>query len=74
MRKPDAEIYLLTLERLGGDVAPEECLFVDDVDVNCEAARALGMSAVHFVDSDQAIREMEAVLGDPAQKKSETRT
>ena len=73
MRKPDPEIYLLTLERLGG-MAAEECLFVDDVDVNCEAARSLGMAAVHFRDSEQAISEMEAVLGEAAQKKTETRT
>jgi epoxide hydrolase-like predicted phosphatase len=59
MRKPDREIYELTLERLG-DVEAAECLFVDDVDVNCEAARALGMQAVHYVDAEQAIREIRA--------------
>jgi putative hydrolase of the HAD superfamily len=59
MRKPDPEIYELTLERLG-DVVPEECLFVDDVDVNCETARSLGMHAVHYVDADQAIAEIRA--------------
>ena len=36
MRKPDPEIYRLTLERLGA--APAEALFVDDVELNCEAA------------------------------------
>ncbi len=59
MRKPDREIYELTLERLG-DVDPSECLFVDDVDVNCETARSLGMRAVHYVDADQAIAEIRA--------------
>ena len=62
MRKPDREIYELTLERLDDGLAAEECLFVDDVDVNCEAARALGMRAVHYVDADQAITEVEAIL------------
>ena len=61
MRKPDPRIYELTLERLG-DVRAEECVFVDDVDVNCDAARALGMSAVHFVDAGQAIDEVEELL------------
>jgi putative hydrolase of the HAD superfamily len=61
MRKPDREIYDLTLERLGGP-GPEECLFIDDTDVNCDAARDLGMSAVHYRDNDQAIREIRAVL------------
>jgi putative hydrolase of the HAD superfamily len=59
MRKPDPEIYDLTLERLGG-VAPAECLFVDDVDVNCETARSLGMHAVHYLDAEQAIAEIRA--------------
>jgi putative hydrolase of the HAD superfamily len=47
LRKPDPAIFELTLERLGG-IAPERCVFVDDLDVNCEAARALGMAAVRF--------------------------
>jgi epoxide hydrolase-like predicted phosphatase len=62
MRKPDPRIYTLTLERLG-DVRADECVFIDDIDVNCEAARALGMEAVHFVNADQAIPEVEALLG-----------
>jgi epoxide hydrolase-like predicted phosphatase len=62
MRKPDLEIYRLTLERLGG-VEAAECVFVDDVDVNCEAARSLGMHAVLFLNAEQAIPEVEALLG-----------
>ncbi len=61
MRKPEPEIFELTLERLGS-VRGEDCLFVDDVEVNCEAARSLGMRAVRFHDSEQAIREIEAAL------------
>jgi putative hydrolase of the HAD superfamily len=61
IRKPDREIYELTLERLGG-VAPHGALFVDDVEVNCYAARELGMAAVRFRDTEQAIAEIEAVL------------
>ena len=62
LRKPDARIYRLTVERLGGGMRPEQCLFVDDLEVNCDAARALGMRAVRFVDNDQAIAEIEAAL------------
>jgi epoxide hydrolase-like predicted phosphatase len=61
-RKPDREIYDLTLKRLGG-VPAEECLFIDDTDVNCEAARELGMSAIHYVHNDQAIQEIRETLG-----------
>jgi putative hydrolase of the HAD superfamily len=61
-RKPDPEIYEITLERLDG-VPAEECLFIDDVDVNCAAARDLGMASVHYQHNDQAIPEIRAALG-----------
>jgi putative hydrolase of the HAD superfamily len=63
LRKPDPAIFRLTLERLGG-VAPERCVFLDDVDVNCEAARELGMAAVRFESAEQAIPEVESALSD----------
>jgi putative hydrolase of the HAD superfamily len=63
MRKPDPAIYELTLERLGGDLRAEECVFVDDLEPNCEAARALGMTAVRFEHAEQAIAELESALG-----------
>jgi putative hydrolase of the HAD superfamily len=44
LRKPDPAIYRLTCERLGLD--PAECLFVDDLECNVAAARALGMEAL----------------------------
>jgi putative hydrolase of the HAD superfamily len=60
-RKPESRIYELTLERVGA--APETCLFVDDVEVNCEGARKAGLTAVHFRDNEQAIPEIRAALG-----------
>jgi putative hydrolase of the HAD superfamily len=62
MRKPDPPIYELAVERLGQGITAAECLFVDDVLVNIEAAQDLGMSAVHFRENDQAIAEIEAAL------------
>jgi putative hydrolase of the HAD superfamily len=61
-RKPDREIYDLTLERLGG-IPATECLFIDDTDVNCDTACELGMSAVHYRSNDQAIGEIRETLG-----------
>lgn len=61
IRKPDRKIYELTLERLG-NVAPEECLFVDDLEINCTAAAEIGMRVVHFRNNDQAMGEIEAAL------------
>jgi hypothetical protein len=37
-------------------------VFVDDLDVNCDAARALGMAAVRFAGAEQAIPEIESAL------------
>jgi putative hydrolase of the HAD superfamily len=61
MRKPEPEIYALALERLG--VEAGSCAFVDDTELNVEAARALGFHAVHFRDTSQAIAELDALLG-----------
>lgn len=63
LRKPEREIYALTLERLGGGLEAGDCVFVDDMEANCEAAREMGMHAVLFLDADQAIAELEAALG-----------
>jgi putative hydrolase of the HAD superfamily len=63
MRKPEPGIYELTVERIGGDLGAADCLFVDDVEHNVIAARELGMTAVHFRSSEQAIAEIEAALG-----------
>jgi epoxide hydrolase-like predicted phosphatase len=62
MRKPEHGIYELTLERLGDGLGAADCLFVDDVEVNCDAARELGMTAVHYREPDQAVGEIEAAL------------
>jgi epoxide hydrolase-like predicted phosphatase len=62
MRKPDPEIYRLTVERLGDGLRAEDCLFVDDIEANCDTARELGMATVHFRDNDQAVAEVRALV------------
>jgi putative hydrolase of the HAD superfamily len=59
-RKPEPRIFELTLERLG--VTAASALLVDDVEINCTAARNLGLGAVWFKDTEQAIGEIEAAL------------
>ncbi len=61
-RKPEPRIYELTLARLGVD-APA-AVMIDDVEVNCQAARDLGIRAVWFQDAEQAIADTEAALRD----------
>jgi epoxide hydrolase-like predicted phosphatase len=59
-RKPEPRIYEITLERLG--VVPSAALMVDDIELNCDAARKLGIHAVQFRSNEQAIAEIEAAL------------
>jgi putative hydrolase of the HAD superfamily len=61
VRKPEPRIYEMTLERLG--LPAEVCLLVDDLEHNCDGARAAGMAAVHFRDNEQAIAEIRSLLG-----------
>ncbi|HEX8083486.1 MAG TPA: HAD family phosphatase [Solirubrobacteraceae bacterium] len=60
MRKPEPGIYALTLERLG--LRGEECAFIDDLDVNCDAAREHGIVPIRFESTAQVIRDLDAVL------------
>jgi putative hydrolase of the HAD superfamily len=60
-RKPEPLIYEITLERLG--LPADAALFIDDMELNCDAARQLGMGAVWFRTNDQALAEIEQALG-----------
>jgi putative hydrolase of the HAD superfamily len=62
-RKPQPEVFALAASRAG--VAAENCLLVDDLEVNCTAAVAAGWQAIQFLDNDQAIAELEALLAEP---------
>jgi putative hydrolase of the HAD superfamily len=62
IEKPDRRIYELTCARLG--VRPDEMLFLDDYEPNITAARALGMQAVLFQSTAQAIADIQACLGE----------
>jgi HAD superfamily hydrolase (TIGR01509 family) len=46
LRKPDPAAYRFAAERLG--LPPGQLLFIDDRRDNCEAARSIGMQAIHF--------------------------
>jgi putative hydrolase of the HAD superfamily len=61
MRKPAPEMYRLGAERAG--VAPEVCVYVDDLPFNLPPAEELGMATVHHVDTPATIVEMERLLG-----------
>jgi epoxide hydrolase-like predicted phosphatase len=56
LAKPDERIYLLALERLG--VRPDQAVFLDDRLDNIAAAQKLGMKAVQFINTHQALSAM----------------
>jgi len=60
VRKPDPEIYGIVLERLR--LPAQECVFIDDLERNVEAARELGFATVHFHDTAQAIAAIDGLL------------
>ena len=61
-RKPEPRIYELTLERLGVDAGA--AVLIDDIEANCVGARQVGIDAVWFQSTEQAIADTEAVLGE----------
>lgn len=62
-RKPEPRIYEIACERLG--VEPVACVFLDDLGINLKPARAMGMTTIKVVDPEEAIGELEAVVGFP---------
>jgi len=52
MRKPDPEFYLKVMR--DHQLKAEECLFIDDLDVNIKAAQRLGMQT-HYLQNDSVL-------------------
>lgn len=63
VRKPDPAIYELACTGLG--VRPEECVYLDDLGINCKPAAALGMRAIKVTGEDQALSDLEKALDLP---------
>jgi epoxide hydrolase-like predicted phosphatase len=58
--KPDPRIYHLALEELRARA--DESVFIDDMLVNVEAARTVGMAGIHFTQPQQALEELKHLL------------
>jgi len=61
VRKPDPAIYHMACDELA--LAPENCVFLDDLGVNLKPARAMGMGTVKVLNAAQAIADLAALLG-----------
>jgi len=57
-RKPEPAIYQAAIEQAG--CAPEEIFFTDDLEVNVEGARRMGIDAVTFQSREQLEQELRA--------------
>lgn len=67
--KPQPEIYRILLDRYG--LKPEESVFIDDYQVNVDAAISVGMKSIRFVDPEDAKRRlMEMGVGKQASKRA----
>ena len=60
MAKPDLTIYDLAAKRLG--LKPEECIFVDDLAENVEAAESIGMKGIVFKDYTDFLTNLNKIL------------
>ena len=61
VRKPDPRIYQMMCEKLG--VEPDECIYLDDLGINCKPAAQLGMHAIKVTNGEQALADLSAMLG-----------
>jgi putative hydrolase of the HAD superfamily len=61
IRKPAREIYAMGAESVG--LAPEECVFVDDLGFNLKPAKELGMATVLHTGAEETIAQLEELLG-----------
>ncbi|CDO58242.1 hydrolase, haloacid dehalogenase-like family [Candidatus Phaeomarinobacter ectocarpi] len=61
VRKPHPKIYEMALEELG--VAAADAVYLDDLGINCKAAHQVGMKAIKVSGADQALADLEEVVG-----------
>ncbi len=59
LRKPDPRIYEMMCEALG--VAPDTCVYLDDLGMNLKPARVMGMHTIKVESGPQAIKALEAI-------------
>lgn len=61
VRKPDPAIYRMMCEELA--VEPADCVYLDDLGINCKGAAAVGMTAIKVSTEAQALADLEAATG-----------
>ena len=56
MRKPEEAIYRLACDRIG--VRPARAVFIDDIPTNVKGAAAIGLHAIHFVETEDVLAQL----------------
>jgi putative hydrolase of the HAD superfamily len=60
-RKPEPRFYQLALEQL--EIEPQQAVYLDDLGINLKPARAMGMRTIKVESAEQALPELERILG-----------
>ena len=63
VRKPDPRFYEMALKEL--QIEGREAVFLDDLGINLKPARAMGITTIKVVNPDQALADLEAIVGIP---------
>lgn len=61
VRKPEPRFYQMALDALG--IRASQAVYLDDLGVNLKPARAMGMTTIKVESTEQALAELEEVLG-----------
>lgn len=63
VRKPDPRIYRMMCEAL--DVAPGNCVYLDDLGINLKPAREMGMLTIKVTSEAQLLADLSRAVGIP---------
>lgn len=61
LRKPESDFFLVA--EMVADSKSSRNILVDDLEKNCEGAEAVGWEAIHFIDTEKTIRELQSLIG-----------
>lgn len=61
IRKPDPRIYRMMCDHLGK--RPDQCVYLDDLGINCKPAAELGMIAIKVSGEAQALDDLANAIG-----------
>ncbi len=61
VRKPDPRIYRMMCDALRA--APQNCIYLDDLGINCKPAAQMGMHAIKVTSGEQALADLGLAVG-----------